>query len=69
MLSDAQKIRDGYLFGLGIAHVMAEIDVQEKKVLLSEATDEDRAFRKNDLDESLLTLNAVSAIMKKTSSE
>jgi hypothetical protein len=68
MLSDAQKIRDGYLFGLGIAHVMAEIDVEEKKVILSKARDKevDISWAQSDLDGAILTLKAVGIVMERT---
>jgi hypothetical protein len=67
MLSDAQKIRDGYLFGLGIAHVMAEVDVEEKKMLLSKARDKeiDISWAQSELDEAILTLRVVGIIMER----
>jgi hypothetical protein len=65
MLSDAQKIRDGYLLGLGMTHVMAEIDLEEKKDLLSKSTEENHEWNKLQLDKATLTLKAVGLVMER----
>lgn len=67
MMTNKQKIEDGYLFGLGIMKASAEMSLEEARYDLAEADPDDSTYNEKEVIKAQNMFNTINTIIEKTS--